>query len=177
MIILDDNQNKSKDSKYKKTKPNYAHCFLVIINFYLVMCLLLFSYFVVNIYCSTGITFTTIFHLSDVLKDSEIYASLLDVIVILMKNPGTVLGFAIMFILLILSLLNHAFNSNVISLLSMIMIGVNVVFIFVMDTSYKFWDEDYGSFFGMNLPELDVIMVIILIPLFILFLVNFVKRR
>lgn len=167
---------KAKGKRVRK-KPEYAHCFLIIINVYLLLCLLLFGYFILNVYCSSGITVGSLFNLSALLNDAEVYAALLDVIIILMKNPGTVLGLAIMFVMLLMSLLNHAFYSNLLSLVSLIMVIATMLFIVIRDSSYEFWDTDYGSFFGMHLPELDIITFVILIPLLLLLLVNYMKRR
>lgn len=116
-------------------------------------------------------------YLQNMLNDAKSYAEFLNGILLLMKNSGVILcGISFVF-LLIISLFSHGFKSNVLSYFSLLVILWNYLYIFLIDSNYGFYDTTYFSLFGNNIPELDVMALIVLTPLTILYILNVILRR
>lgn len=94
-----------------------------------------------------------------------------------MKNSGLILWGISMVFIFVLSILGHAFKSNVISYFSLFVVLGDYLYIFLADSGYGFYDTVYLSVFGFSIPELDAIAVVALAPLFVLLLLNSILRR
>lgn len=154
----------------------FKHLFLTIINVYITVILCLMCFYFAVIKCGIGHSFSTV-SIAKLFSNAKLYAKMLDVILLLMKNSGVILcGISLVF-LLILSLFSHAFKSNFLSYFSIIVILANYIYIIVRDTTYGFYNTKCIELIGMKITELDVVIAVALAPLLILYVINVIVRR
>lgn len=154
----------------------FKHLFITIINVYITVILCLMCFYFAVIKCGIGHSLSTV-SIAKLFSNAKLYAKMLDVILLLMKNSGVILcGISLVF-LLILSLFSHAFKSNFLSYFSIIVILANYIYIIVRDTTYGFYNTKCIELIGMKIPELDVVIAVALAPLLILYVINVIVRR
>lgn len=154
----------------------FKHLFLTIINVYITVILCLMCFYFVVIKCGIGRSFSTV-SIAKLFSNAKLYAKMLDIVILLMKNSGVILcGISLVF-LLILSLFSHVFKSNFLSYFSIIVILANYVYVIARDTTYGFYNIKCIELLGMKIPELDVAVVVALVPLLILYVINVIVRR
>lgn len=152
------------------------HLVLCLINVYIVLSLAWLVFYFTIVKCGIGSSLSQV-SLAKLLDDAKLYAKMLDTLLLLMKNSGVILSGITLIFLLFLSLFSHVFKSNFLSYFSMIMLIGNYIYIVVRDTTYGFYNTTYYEVMGFKIPELDVMVMIVMAPLFLLYLLNVILRR
>lgn len=121
------------------------------------------------LYCLGGESFSNFF------ENPKVYARGLNFIVLLLHNSGfTVVSLTLVF-LLFLSLANHAVLGKEISIFSISVIAVDLIYVLVIEASYDFFDSELISFAGFSLPVLDWVAVVYLVWLIVLYVLDLIK--
>lgn len=152
------------------------HLVLCLINVYIVLALAWLVFYLTIVKCGIGSSLSQV-SLTKLLDDAKLYAKMLDTLLLLMKNSGVILSGITLVFLLFLSLFSHVFKNNFLSYFSMAMLIGNYVYVVVRDTTYGFYNTTYYEVMGFKIPELDVMMMVVLAPLFLLYLLNVILRK
>lgn len=152
------------------------HLVLCLINVYIVLSLVWLVFYFTIVKCGIGSSVSQV-SLAKLLDDAKLYAKMLDTLLLLMKNSGVILSGITLIFLLFLSLFSHVFKSNFLSYFSMIMLIGNYIYIVVRDITYGFYNTTYYEVMGFKIPELDVMVMVVMAPLFLLYLLNVILRR